>query len=196
MFQKRHISCTQSNFPAQRINDPSLYTSLSKILIWKTWIDLKHYLMDKVVLLSAILCALLFVVDISRSATLYGSATVVTAPGTPEAVDAVKATPKPVSLNVEDTGLHIALCTSCQYVGQYNKIKEVVNQELPGVDVTYSEYPVSFFKTMLGYLIMAVQFGVIAISVGGERILAYFNIPMNDFVKSMMVSKLTVVSFV
>ena len=137
----------------------------------------------------SVLCALLFVVDITRSATLYSSVPATTAtapaPGNPE-TDQTKV--KPASLDVSETGLHISLCTSCQYVGQYNKIKEVINQELPGIEVSYSEYPVTFMKSLLGYVIMAVQYAIIAVAIGGERVLAYLNIPMNDFIKGMMVS--------
>ncbi|KAH6837572.1 SELT-like protein precursor [Perilla frutescens var. hirtella] len=64
----------------------------------------------------------------------------------------------------------IDFCASCSYRGTAVTMRNMLESQLPGVNVVLANYPPPLPKRLLSKLVPVVQFGVIGIIVGGEHI--------------------------
>ncbi|KAL2250397.1 selT-like protein [Sesamum indicum] len=64
----------------------------------------------------------------------------------------------------------IDFCSSCSYRGTAVTMKNMLENQFPGINVVLANYPPPLPKRMLSKLVPVVQFGVIGIIVGGEQI--------------------------
>ncbi|KAK4396112.1 SelT-like protein [Sesamum angolense] len=64
----------------------------------------------------------------------------------------------------------IDFCSSCSYRGTAVTMKNMLENQFPGINVALANYPPPLPKRMLSKLVPIVQFGVIGIIVGGEQI--------------------------
>lgn len=64
----------------------------------------------------------------------------------------------------------IDFCASCSYRGTAVTMKNMLENQFPGINVVLANYPPPLPKRMLSKLVPIVQFGVIGIIVGGEQI--------------------------
>lgn len=64
----------------------------------------------------------------------------------------------------------IDFCSSCSYRGSAVTMKNMLESQLPGINVVLANYPPPLPKRMLSKLVPVVQFGVIGVIMGGEHI--------------------------
>ncbi len=82
--------------------------------------------------------------------------------------------------------LDVYICTSCGFKKNFDELKEYLDSRLSNLRITEHEYPVKKMKKYLAYLVKILQFGGIIFTFLGDKILAYFGIPMPLILHQLM----------